>query len=126
MGTIVLAQDKTLGRTVALKILLEKHENNSDLIDRFRREAAITGQLQHPGIPPVYGTGTLPDACPFFSMRLVQGQTLAQLLAESIDHIKDRPRFLTISEQVCQSVAFVHARRVIRRDLKPENIVVGE
>ena len=126
MGTILLAEDETLGRTVVLKILLEKHEKNRELSDRFRREASITAQLQHPGIPPVYGAGTLSDTRPFFSMRLVQGQTLAQLLSESVDHFKNRPRFLTIFEQVCQTVAFAHARGVIHRDLKPENIVVGD
>ena len=126
MGTILLAQDETLGRTVVLKILLEKHQKNRELSDRFHREASITAQLQHPGIPPVYGAGTLSDMRPFFSMRLVQGQTLAQLLSESVDHLKDRPRFLTIFEQVCQTVAFAHARGVIHRDLKPENIVVGD
>ena len=126
MGTILLAQDETLGRTVVLKILLEKHQENRELSDRFHREASITAQLQHPGIPPVYGAGTLSDMRPFFSMRLVQGKTLAQLLSESVDHLKDRPRFLTIFEQVCQTVAFAHARGVIHRDLKPENIVVGD
>jgi eukaryotic-like serine/threonine-protein kinase len=126
MGTILLAQDETLGRTVVLKVLLEKLQKNRELSDRFRREASITAQLQHPGIPPVYGAGTLSDMRPFFSMRLVQGQTLAQLLCESVDHLKDRPRFLTIFEQVCQTVAFAHARGVIHRDLKPENIVVGD
>ena len=126
MGTILLAQDETLGRTVVLKILLEKHQKNRELCDRFRREASITAQLQHPGIPPVYGAGTLPDARPFFCMRLVQGRTLAGLLSDSVDHVKDRPRFLTIFEQVCQTVAFAHARGVIHRDLKPENIVVGD
>jgi len=126
MGTILLARDETLDRTVVLKVLLEKHQKNRELSDRFRREASITAQLQHPGIPPVYGAGTLSDMRPFFSMRLVQGQTLAQLLAESVDHLKDRPRFLTIFEQVCQTVAFAHARGVIHRDLKPENIVVGD
>ena len=126
MGTILLAQDETLGRTVVLKILPEKHQKNRELSNRFRREASITAQLQHPGIPPVYGAGTLPDARPFFCMRLVQGRTLAQLLSDSVDHVKDRPRFLTIFEQVCQTVAFAHARGVIHRDLKPENIVVGD
>ena len=126
MGTILLARDETLGRTVVLKILLEKHQENRELSHRFHREASITAQLQHPGIPPVYGAGTLADMRPFFSMRLVQGKTLAQLLSESVDHLKDRPRFLTIFEQVCQTVAFAHVRGVIHRDLKPENIVVGD
>ncbi len=126
MGTILLAQDESLGRTVVLKILQQKHLKNADLRQRFRREAAITAQLQHPGVPPVFSVGSLSDARPFFSMRLVEGRTLAQLLDECVDHQRERPRFLTIFEQICQTVAFAHARGVIHRDLKPSNIVVGD
>jgi serine/threonine-protein kinase len=126
MGTILLAQDETLGRTVVLKVLHQKHRHNPELCLRFRREAAITAQLQHPGVPPVFGAGSLADARPFFSMRLVQGRTLVQLLSASRDHSRDRPRLLTIFQQVCQTIAFAHAQGVIHRDLKPENIVVGD
>jgi serine/threonine-protein kinase len=77
-------------------------------------------------VPPVFGAGSLADARPFFSMRLVQGRTLVQLLSASRDHSRDRPQLLTIFQQVCQTIAFAHARGVIHRDLKPENIVVGD
>ena len=126
MGTIVLARDETLGRTVALKILREKHVNNAGLRERFRREAAITGQLQHPGVPPVFSLGSLADSRPFLSMRLVEGRPLAQLLEECQDRVQEQPRFLTIFEQICQAVAFAHTRGIIHRDLKPSNVVVGE
>ena len=126
MGTIVLARDELLGRSLVLKILHEKHRDNPELRGRFLREASITAQLQHPGIPPVFNVGTLSDGRPFFTMRLVEGQTLARRLSGSTDLAADRPRFLTIFEQVCQTVAFAHARGVIHRDLKPENIVLGE
>ena len=59
-------------------------------------------------------------------MRLVEGRTLAQLLVESVDQQREQPRLLTIFEQICQTVAFAHARGIIHRDLKPSNIVVGE
>lgn len=126
MGTIVLARDETLGRELALKILREKHRDNPELRSRFLREASITAQLQHPGIPPVFNVGTLADGRPFFAMKRVEGQTLACRLALSTDLAVDRPRFLTIFEQVCHTVAFAHARGVIHRDLKPEHIVVGD
>ena len=126
MGTIALARDELLGRSLVLKILHEKHRDNPELRGRFLREASITAQLQHPGIPPVFNVGTLSDGRPFFTMRLVEGQTLARRLSGSTDLAADRPRFLTIFEQVCQTVAFAHARGVIHRDLKPENIVLGE
>jgi serine/threonine-protein kinase len=126
MGTILLAHDQALRRTVVLKVLHKRHQNDEGLCHRFRREATITAQLQHPGIPPVFAVGSMSDARPFFSMTLVQGRTLAQLLAESKGRPSDRPRFLTIFQQVCQTIAFAHARGVIHCDLKPENIVVGE
>jgi serine/threonine-protein kinase len=126
MGTILLAQDVALGRTVVLKVLQQRHRYDRELGRRFQREAAITAQLQHPGVPPVFACGSLADARPFFSMTLVQGRTLARLLGESSDRLRDRARFLTIFQQVCQTIAFAHARGVIHRDLKPENIVVGE
>ncbi|MFO0888613.1 MAG: PAS domain S-box protein [Isosphaeraceae bacterium] len=126
MGTILLARDETLGRAVVFKILRKSHQDDAELNGRFRREAAITAQLQHPGVPTVFGLGALADARPCFSMTLVQGRTLAQLLAGSADRPRDRPRFLTVFQQVCQTIAFAHGRGVIHRDLKPENIVVGE
>src|SRR3954447_8083301 len=115
MGTIVLARDEVLGRSLVLKILHERHRDNPELRGRFLREASITAQLQHPGIPPVFNVGTLSDGRPFFTMRLVEGQTLARQLADSTDLAADRPRRLTIFEQVCQTVAFAHARGVIHR-----------
>ena len=126
MGTILLAQDETLGRTVVLKVLLEKHQKNRELSDRFRREASITAQLQHPGIPPVYGAGTLSDMRPFFSMRLVQGQTLAQLLcrirgsSQGSAPVPDHLRAGLPDRRVRPRAGVIH------RDLKPENIVVGD
>ena len=85
MGTIVLARDELLGRSLVLKILHERHRDNPELRGRFLREASITAQLQHPGIPPVFNVGTLTDGRPYFTMRLVEGQTLARRLSESTD-----------------------------------------
>ena len=88
------------------------------------RKAQICGQLQHPGIVPVYELGTLADRRPFFAMKLVKGRTLAELLAERGDE-SDLPRFLSIFEAICQTMAYAHARDVIHRDLKPANVMVG-
>jgi PAS domain S-box-containing protein len=126
MGKILLARDERLGRSLVVKILHEKCRDDPELRARFLREATITAQLQHPGIPPVFNVGTLPDGRPFFTMRLIEGETLARKLAGSADLNADRPRLLTLFEQVCQTVAFAHARGVIHRDLKPEHIVIGE
>jgi serine/threonine-protein kinase len=123
MGAVLKARDPALGRDLALKILLDCHRERTDLVDRFVEEAQICGQLQHPGVVPVYELGTLGNRRPFFTMKLVKGRTLAELLEERTE--PDLPRFLSIFEAVCQTVAYAHARGVIHRDLKPSNVMVG-
>ena len=125
MGAIVKAKDVDLGRTLAIKVLLDEHRDNPAILERFIEEAQIGGQLQHPGITPVYELGAMPDRRPFFSMKLVKGQTLAALLKERKNPADQRSRLLGIFEQICQTMAYAHSRRVIHRDLKPANIMVG-
>ncbi len=125
MGAVLKGRDPDLGRDLAVKVLLEGHRGNPDLLRRFVEEAQIGGQLQHPGIVPVYELGTFADSRPYFTMKLVKGRTLAALLKDRPSPADDLPRFLGIFEQVCQTAAYAHARGVIHRDLKPTNIMVG-
>jgi eukaryotic-like serine/threonine-protein kinase len=125
MGVILKGRDSDLGRDLAVKVLLEQHRENPDLVRRFVEEAQISGQLQHPGVVPVYELGILADHRPYFAMKLVKGRTLAALLAERVGPAEDRPRLLGIFEQVCLTMAYAHARGVIHRDLKPSNIMIG-
>jgi serine/threonine-protein kinase len=124
MGCILKGRDADLGREVAVKVLLEQHTGRTELMRRFVEEAQIAGQLQHPGIVPVYEIGAL-EGRPFFSMKLVKGQTLAQVLVERNGTTQELPRLLLVFERVCQAVAYAHARGVIHRDLKPSNIMLG-
>jgi serine/threonine-protein kinase len=126
MGAVFKVRDTDLGRTLALKVLLDHHQERPDLQRRFLEEAQIGGQLQHPGLVPVHELGRLPDDRPFFTMKLVKGRTLAELLRKRKSSADDLPRLLTIFEQVCQTIAFAHSRGVIHRDLKPSNVMVGE
>jgi eukaryotic-like serine/threonine-protein kinase len=125
MGAVLKGRDTDLGREVAVKVLLETHQGKTELLQRFVEEAQIGGQLQHPGIVPVYDLGQLPDRRPYFTMKLVKGRTLAAELRERADPAQDRPRFLKVFEQVCQTLAYAHARGVVHRDLKPANVMVG-
>lgn len=125
MGVILKGRDNDLGRDLAVKVLLDSHKDRPDVIQRFIEEAQIGGQLQHPGIAPVYELGQFSDKRPFFSMKLIKGQTLAKLLSDRTNCSEDRARFLGIFEQICQTMAYAHSRGVIHRDLKPANIMVG-
>ncbi len=125
MGAILKGRDTDLGRDLAIKVLLDAHKDRPEIIQRFIEEAQIGGQLQHPGIAPVYELGQFPDKRPYFSMKLVKGETLSKLLADRQDAATERGKFLGIFEQVCQTMAYAHSRGVIHRDLKPANIMVG-
>jgi WD40 repeat protein/tetratricopeptide (TPR) repeat protein len=125
MGKVFRAHDPDFCRSLAVKVLKEEYKDRPDLVARFLEEAQITGQLQHPGVPPVHEIGRLADGRPFLAMKLIEGRTLKVLLAERRDPAHDLPRYLTIFEQVCQTLGYAHARNVIHRDLKPENVMVG-
>ena len=125
MGAVLKGRDDDLGRDLAVKVLLEKHRANPDFVRRFVEEAQIGGQLQHPGIVPIYELGTFADRRPYFAMKLVKGRTLAELLAERPTPADGLPKLLGTFESICQTVAYAHARGVIHRDLKPSNVMVG-
>jgi hypothetical protein len=125
IGVVLKGRDRDLGREVALKVLRAEHLANPAMVRRLVEEAQIGGQLQHPGVLPVYELGIDAARRPFFAMKLVRGRTLASLLAERSGPADDLRRFLTIFEQAAQTLAYAHARGVIHRDLKPANLMVG-
>jgi eukaryotic-like serine/threonine-protein kinase len=92
---------------------------------RFLREARVTGSLQHPGIVPIYNLGRLADGGLHYTMRLVRGRTLADILKEEAGKPEHLPALLTIFEKLCQAVAYAHSKQVLHRDLKPANVMVG-
>jgi hypothetical protein len=114
MGAVFAAEDTALGRPVAVKLNLRP-----STAARFVREAEITARLPHPAVPPVHALGTLADGAPFLVMKLIRGETLADLLAARPTPAADLPRFVRVFEQVCQAVGFAHSQGVVHRDLKP-------
>jgi serine/threonine-protein kinase len=124
-GIVYRVTDPEMNRPLAVKVLRPELQGEPDAVCRFLEEAQVTGQLQHPGIVPVHAIGRLPDGSPYLVMKLIQGRTLAALLAERPAPAHDLPAFLSIFQQVCQAVAYAHSRGVIHRDLKPANIMVG-
>ncbi|MDB5349064.1 MAG: pknB 22 [Planctomycetota bacterium] len=127
MGVVLKGRDPDLGRDLAVKVMLEAHRDDPETVRRFVEEAQIGGQLQHRGIVPVYELGSFPDRRPFFAMKLVQGRTLTAIRRERGREVAGEPkaRLIGIFEQICQTMAYAHARGVIHRDLKPSNVMVG-
>src|SRR5262245_58511386 len=77
MGVVFRARDLNLKRSLAIKVLRERYRGHAELIQRFVEEVQLTGQLQHPGIPPIHEIGKLADGRPFFAMKFIKGDTLA-------------------------------------------------
>jgi len=125
VGTVLKARDADLGRDVALKLLRDKFADNTEILRRFVEEAQIAGQLQHPGIVPIYELGLHDDDRPFFAMKLIKGNTLQALLQNRRQTDDEESRFLDLFTDICRTMAYAHSRGVIHRDLKPANVLVG-
>ena len=132
MGAILEAQDCKIGRTIAVKLMLSELNVDEDQKQRFINEAAVLGRLEHPNIVPIHDLGRTSAGDLYYTMKLVKGRTLKDILhairdgdAEAAAHYT-LDRLLTIFRKVCDAMAFAHANGIIHRDLKPENIMVGE
>ncbi|MBA4065819.1 MAG: hypothetical protein C0501_19290 [Isosphaera sp.] len=123
MGVVYRARQQGLDRDVAVKLLLDKFAAGGPSALRFADEARITGQLQHPGIPPVHQAGLLPNGRPFLAMKLIKGRTFDDLLKHP--PADGGPHPIAVFEGVCQAVGYAHAHGVVHRDLKPANVMVG-
>jgi eukaryotic-like serine/threonine-protein kinase len=125
IGEVFRARDEVLGRPLAVKVLRAEWQADPAAAERFWDEACTTARLQHPGVAPVYEAGYGDGDRPYIAMKLIEGQTLAFLLAERASPAERLDSFIGIFEQVCQTVAYAHSRGVIHRDLKPANVMVG-
>ncbi|MBI4607297.1 MAG: serine/threonine protein kinase, partial [Planctomycetes bacterium] len=132
MGRVLLAFDKDLRRRVALKVILPHIARSREHLARFVEEAQITGQLEHPGIPPVHEIAINKSHELFFTLKLLKGRTLKEIIRDlHIGRRETRERFsrtrlLMILQAVCNAVHFAHEKGVIHRDIKPDNIMIGD
>lgn len=129
MGSIDVAVDKALDRQVAMKTLHASLRNDDTAVRMFLREARLTGLLDHPHIVPVYDIAETRDRQLFFTMKLVEGRTLADLAQSLPRGAADTASLYTLLEivaRVCDALAFAHAKGVLHCDVKPANIMVGE
>ena len=131
MGSIHRVWDETLRRRSAMKVILEERSGDDRMreqrLARFLEEAQITGQLDHPGIVPIYEMGLDGEGRVYFTMKLVQGQTLKEVFDEYTRGEGEwtRTRLVQIIVRICEAMAFAHSRGVVHRDLKPANVMVG-
>jgi tetratricopeptide (TPR) repeat protein len=126
MGTVLRGRDLDLNRELAIKVLDPRLRDCPEAALRFVHEAQVNCQLQHPNIAPIYSLNYGPDGRPFFTMRLVTGRNLGELLAARSGPEEDQAHFLEVFQDTCRTVAYAHSRGVIHRDLKPQNVMVGE
>jgi WD40 repeat protein len=128
MGEVLEAWDPELRRTLALKVLQAGGGSSGGQGPaRFLEEAQIGGRLDHPGIVPVHDLGHDDQGRPYFTMRLVEGTTLQEILARlhAGDDEWNLVGVLGVLLKVCQAMAFAHDHGVVHRDLKPANVMVG-
>jgi WD40 repeat protein/tRNA A-37 threonylcarbamoyl transferase component Bud32 len=134
IGRVWVAYDSDLGREVALKELRPERSQDRGFADRFLHEARITGQLEHPGIVPVYELTRRPeDGQPYYTMRFIRGRTLTDAIRAYHDKRAagraeplERVALLNAFVATCNAVAYAHSRGVIHRDLKGQNVVLGD
>lgn len=125
IGRVLLAFDRHLHREVAIKELRDTVTGQTQ-IARFLREARITGQLEHPGVVPVYELAHRADGTLYYGMRLVRGRTLRLAIDACEGDTERRLKLLPHFVSLCQTVAYAHSRGVIHRDIKPTNVMIGE
>ncbi len=132
MGIIYRVKDRVLERASAMKVALPYILRDPRQAAAFLAEARITAALEHPNIVPVHDLGETPEAAlPFYTMKLLDGQPLLQIL----ERIRagdpewrarlNRHQRLVIFRKICDAVQYAHVRGIIHRDIKPENIMVG-
>src|SRR5438132_4317295 len=122
MASVYLAEDQELGRRVAIKLLDERHAQDEQFVERFRREAESAAGLSHPNVVSIYDRGEA-EGTYYIAMEYLEGKTLKELLVSrgptpvrvAIDYTR----------QILSALEFAHRNGIVHRDIKPHNVVVA-
>ncbi|MHB8900178.1 MAG: protein kinase domain-containing protein, partial [Thermoguttaceae bacterium] len=134
-GRVWQVEDTKLGRRIALKQMSDRVAREDDLRRRFITEARISASLEHPGVVPVYDLDQLDERHPYYTMKLVKGETLGEAISRFHTDSRNPPsasrplefqKLLGVFVSICRTIEYAHAHNVIHRDLKPQNIILGK
>jgi len=120
MGEVYLAEDKRLGRKVALKVLLDHFTMDEERVRRFQQEARAASALNHPNILTIYEVGQVASRH-FIVTELIEGETLRHHLSKALITISEA---LDIAIQIASALSAAHAAAIVHRDVKPDNVMV--
>jgi eukaryotic-like serine/threonine-protein kinase len=121
MANVYLAEDQELGRRVAIKILNDRHANDEQFVERFRREAKNAASLSHPNIVSIYDRG-LAEGTYYIAMEHLDGRNLKELL---IARGPAPPKIaIQYTRGILAALAFAHRHSIVHRDIKPHNVLV--
>ncbi len=123
MGAVYRARRLSIGDAVAVKVLLPKYANRTDIIKRFRIEAQAAARLHHPNAVIIYDFGVSDEGLMYLVMELLEGKSLREVLA--VQGKLASTKVYKIISQICDALDEAHACNVVHRDLKPDNIVVA-
>jgi eukaryotic-like serine/threonine-protein kinase len=121
MANVYLAEDEELGRRVAIKILNDRHANDDQFVERFRREAKNAAGLSHPNIVSIYDRGEA-EGTYYIAMEYLEGRSLKErIVAQGPLPIASA---IEIARQILRAVGFAHRRQIVHRDIKPHNVLL--
>src|ERR687895_717163 len=121
MADVYLAEDEELGRRVAIKILNDRHANDDQFVERFRREAKNAAGLSHPNIVSIYDRGQA-EGTYYIAMEYIEGRTLKDLILARGPLPVDQA--VPYARQILGAVRFAHRKGIVHRDIKPHNVLV--
>lgn len=127
MATVYKAKQLSLDRTVAVKVLPKKMNDNQEFVDRFYKEGKAAARLAHNNVVQAYDVGSTPDGFHFFVMEYVEGKTLYDIMQPppiGEGRLFSEPEALDIMIQMGDALAHAHKRGLIHRDVKPKNILL--